>query len=58
MCAVLKVLDFNYAFCEDEPVAPSENTENYDEQIWKYNSNLEKWKNSNKFGKMIIKQSI
>ena len=45
-------------FCEDELVASTTNTENYDEQISKHNSNLEKWEKSNKFGKMIIKQSI
>ena len=31
--AVLKVLDLDYALCEDEPVAPSTNAEGYDEQI-------------------------
>ena len=55
--AVLKVLDLDYALCEDEPVAPSANAESYDEQMKKYNSNLEKWKRFNELGKMVIKQS-
>ena len=54
VCAVLKVLDLNYALCEDELVAPAANAESYNEQIRKFNSNLEKWKHSNKLGKMII----
>ena len=33
MRAVIKVLDLDYALCEDEPVAPSTNAEGYDEQI-------------------------
>ena len=56
--AVLKVLGLDYALCEDEPIAPAANAESYDEQIRKFNSNLEKWKHSNKLGKMIINQSI
>ena len=56
--AVLKVLDLDYALCKDKPVAPTANTGNYDEQISKYNSYLEKREKSNKFEKMIIKQSI
>ena len=57
VCVVLKVLDLDYALCEDEPVAPSANAESYDEQMRKYNSNLEKWKRFNELGKMVIKQS-
>ena len=55
--AVLKVLDLDYALCEDEPIAHAANAESYDGQIRKFNSNLEKWKHSNKLGKMVIKQS-
>ncbi|KAG2657689.1 hypothetical protein PVAP13_1KG197810 [Panicum virgatum] len=55
--AVLKVLDLDYALCEDKLVAPPANAKSYDEQMRKYNSNLEKWKHSNKLGKMVIKQS-
>ena len=54
----IKVLDLDYALCKDKPVAPTANTGNYDEQISKYNSYLEKREKSNKFEKMIIKQSI
>ena len=33
VCTVLKVLDLDYALCEDEPVAPAANAESYNEQI-------------------------
>ena len=56
MHAVLKVLDLDYTLCEDKLVAPPANAKSYDEQMRKYNSNLEKWKHSNKLGKMVIKQ--
>ena len=57
MRAVLKVLDRDYALCDDVRVALSANAESYDEQMRKYNSNLEKWKRCNELGKIVIKQS-
>jgi len=42
VCAVLKVLDFDYALYENKPVNSSISTENYNEQLRGYNPKLEK----------------
>jgi len=43
VCAVLKVLDFDYALYEDKSVNPSISTENHNEKLREYTSKLEKW---------------
>ena len=43
VCAVLKVLDFDYALYEDKSVTPSMSTGNRNEKLREYNSKLEKW---------------
>jgi len=58
VCAVLRVLDFDYALYEDKSVNPSISTENHNEQLREYNSKLEKWQKSNEFAKLVIKHSI
>jgi len=58
VCAVLRVLDFDYALYEYKPVNPSISTENHNEQLREYNSKLEKWQKSNEFAKLVIKHSI
>ena len=54
VCAVLRVLDFDYALYEYKPVNPSISTENHNEQLsWRNGK-----KKSNKFAKLVIKHSI
>jgi len=53
VCAVLRVLDFDYALYEYKHVNPSISTENHNEQL--------SWRNgkkSNEFAKLVIKHSI
>jgi len=54
VCAVLRVLDFDYALYEYKPVNPSISTENHNEQLsWRNGK-----KKSNEFAKLVIKHSI
>ena len=55
---VLGVLDLDYAFRMDEPVAPASNDPNYEEKEKEYEVKCAKWERSNRMSLMIIKQSI